>query len=137
MTPWILAVLGLWVAQTFVAAGFRTVLAPNPQEATWDHMKGKDRPPEPSLLGGRAARAQQNMAEALPVFLGLALLLEVQGTTSSLAWQGAAVFLIARVLYVPAYMAGILGVRSTVWGIGLVGLGMMVAAVLSGPGAAL
>jgi uncharacterized MAPEG superfamily protein len=124
-------VLALWVAQIFFAAGFRTVLASDPQRATLDHMKGKDLPPEPSLLGGRAARAQQNMAEALPVFLGLALLLEVQGDTSALAWQGAAVFLAARVLYVPAYLTGIFGVRTVVWSVGWVGLGMMAAAALT------
>ncbi len=129
MTPWILAVLALWVAQVFLAAGFKTVLAPDPQAAVHDHLRGKDRAPEPSIIGGRAARAQQNLAEALPVFLGLALLLEARGNPPVLAGQGAAVFLVARVLYVPAYLSGIVGLRSLVWAAAGVGLAMMVAAV--------
>jgi len=114
MIPWILAVLALWVVQTFLAASFNTVLAPNRAEATLDHMKGKDATPEPTVLGGRADRARNNMLEALPVFLGIALLLQIEGQTGTLAQAGAAVFL---------------GVRSLVWGVGWIGLLMMIGAL--------
>ncbi|MBX2797473.1 MAG: MAPEG family protein [Myxococcales bacterium] len=130
MTTWILAVLALWVAQTFLPTTMRLVQAPDMSNSTMDHLKGKDNAPELSIMGGRANRALDNLQQALPVFLTLALLLEIRGVTDSLAIQGAMVFFVARVLYVPAYMVGILGVRSTVWFASWVGLGMMIAALL-------
>ena len=129
MIPWILAVLALWVVQTFLAASFNTVFAPEPSAATLDHMKGKDHKPEPTKLGGRAERARNNMLEALPVFLAIALLLQIQGDASTLAQAGAAVFLGARILYIPAYLVAIMGVRTLVWAGGWVGLGLMIAAL--------
>ena len=130
MTPWILAVLGLWFAQVFFAASFRTVLAPEPSAATADHMRGKDRPVVVSLQGARAERAKQNLLESLPVFLGLALLLEMQGQADGLATQGAMVFFVGRLLYAPAYHMAIFGLRTAMWTVGLLGLGMMTVALL-------
>lgn len=129
MTPWILAVLGLWLGQVFLAASFKTMLAPDPQAATADHLRGKDAAPEPSKVGGRAQRAKDNLQESLPIFLAVALLLEFQGDAGLLAQAGAATFLVARVLYVPAYLSAVFGLRSAVWTVGLVGLGIMVAAL--------
>ena len=82
-------------------------------------------------MGGRALRAQRNMAEAMPVFLALALLLEMKGAPG-LAVPGAITFLAGRALYVPAYLAGVYGLRTTAWTVGLVGLGMMAYALMTG-----
>lgn len=132
MTTWILAVLGLWLAQAFFAAAFKTVLAPEPADAVADHLRGKDRAVQPSVLGGRAARAQANLSESLPVFLALALLFEMQeAPPPELATQGAIVFVVARVLYLPAYLAAVYGLRTLTWMGGLVGLGMMAYALVS------
>jgi uncharacterized MAPEG superfamily protein len=70
------------------------------------------------------------MQEALPVFLALALLNVFLGT-GALATTGATVFLIARVLYVPAYLAGITGVRTLIWAASVVGLVMMLGPILA------
>ena len=131
MTTWILAVCALWFAQIFFAASYKTVLAGDPQAAVVDHMKGKDKAPEPSLMGKRAARAQANMAESLPVFFALALLLELKGAPG-LAVPGAITFLVARTLYVPAYMLAVFGLRTVMWAGGVAGLGMMAWAAYSG-----
>lgn len=130
MTTWILAVLALWFAQVFFAAGFRTVLSDDPSTAIADHMRGKDDAPEPNKLGGRAARAQDNLAESLPIFLALALLHEIHGTQDGLAGQGAALFFFARVAYVPAYLSAIPGLRTVMWAAATAGLGMMAWAAL-------
>jgi uncharacterized MAPEG superfamily protein len=70
------------------------------------------------------------MHEAVPVFLALALLNMIVGTAAGLAITGATVFLIARVVYVAVYMAGVAVVRTLVWAVGWVGLGMMIAPLL-------
>lgn len=130
MTVWILAVLALWFAQVFYAASFKTVLADDPAAAMQDHVRGKDQPVTLSVHGARAQRAKQNLAESLPAFLALALLLEHQGVQDGLGVQGAVVFLVSRVLFVPAYHVAVPGLRSLMWTGGAVGLGMMVAASL-------
>lgn len=126
MVIWILAVLVMYMVQVFAAAVFKTALAKDRVAATADHMRGKDNAPEPSVMGKRAQRALDNLKETLPVFLAVALLLQIQGTTGSLAVSGAVVFLVARALYMPAYMVAIPGLRSAVWAVGWVGIGMMV-----------
>ncbi|MEO1267953.1 MAG: MAPEG family protein [Myxococcota bacterium] len=130
MTPWILAVLALWVVQTILPTQMNLFQSADSKATALDHMRGRDVPSEPTVYAARATRALNNMQEALPVFLAIALLLEIKGITTGLAIQGAIVFLVARILYVPAYLIAILGLRSTVWLGGWVGLAMMIAALL-------
>lgn len=127
MTPWILAVLGLFVAQTLLPPTLRYLVAGEGLGVRlWLALGPRDQEPPLPRLGARAQRALANMAEALPVFLTLALLHAQQGTDGS---RGAAVFFVARALYVPAYLSGVPGVRSAVrvgsWG----GLAMMMTAL--------
>lgn len=130
MTPFILAVLGLFVVQTIVPTALRYFTQPALRPHLGDALRARDTPPPMPLVGSRADRALANLQEALPVFLGLALLVELKGVAAGLATQGALVFLIARVLYVPAYLTAIAGVRSTVWSVSWLGLGMMIATLL-------
>lgn len=130
MIAWILAVLGLFVVQTLLPSTLRYILAGAGSAHRLRAALGpRDEQPPLSPLGRRARRALGNMHEALPVFLTLAMLHVVQKTTASLANHGASLFLVARVVYVPAYMSGIMGVRSAVWVVSWVGLAMMIAAL--------
>lgn len=129
----ILFVLGLFVIQTLLPASFRYLLA---GPGTWPRLKialgPRDTQPPLSTMGSRAERALANLHEALPVFLALALLYVNLDSQSGLATQGAWTFLIARLLYVPAYLAGVFGLRSTIWVVSWIGLGMMIAALFPG-----
>ncbi|MEN0066667.1 MAG: MAPEG family protein [Myxococcota bacterium] len=131
MTIYIIAALALWLAQTFYAASYKTVFAPDAMSAVQDHMKGKDDAVALSLHGARAQRAHQNLLESMLVFLPLALLLEMRGDVPALGTQGALLFLVGRALYVPAYHFAFYGLRTTVWTVSLVGLCMMVYALLA------
>lgn len=71
-----------------------------------------------------------NYGEAIPVFLSLAMLLEIQGTPSSLAINGAIGWLACRTLYVPAYLTALPGVRSLLWTLSWGGLLMMGASIV-------
>jgi len=128
----ILAVLALFVLQTILPASFRYLLA-GPGTARRLHIALGPRDTQPPMppIGARAERALGNLQEALPVFLTLALLHVFQGSEHALAIQGARVFLAARVLYVPAYLSGIFGLRSAVWVASWVGLGMMLVPLLN------
>lgn len=85
----------------------------------------RDHPPEMSIVAARLDRAKNNMLEALPLFLTLALLALVKGDATAQAAQGATIFLVARVVYVPAYVSGIPLLRSIVWLAANAGLVMM------------
>ncbi len=130
MTGWILAVLGLFVVQTLLPNIARAASGDAAQRA-WLGGNRDGAPPPHTLMSGRMERALHNMFEALVVFLPLALLAVVT-QTGGWATTGAAVFCLARVAYVPAYGSGIAPLRSLVWTIGHIGLGLMVYGLLAG-----
>jgi len=126
----ILLVLALFVVQTLLPNRFRARDGAGTQNPLAEALGPRDDQPPLTKTGGRASRALANIHEALPVFLALALLNLVAGTAGSLAVNGAWVFLVARVLYVPAYLGGIIGVRTVIWIASWVGLVMMLIPLL-------
>jgi len=126
MTIWILAVLGLFVVQTLMPGIIRTSTLTDKKSGIAETLGPRDNPKPLPTSGERAVRAAANMQEALPVFLTLALLAVFQGgETATAATTGAMIFFVARLIYVPMYLSGILGVRSLAWMGGWVGLVMM------------
>lgn len=124
----ILLVLALFVVQTVLPNRFRERPAGGGSPLA-EALGPRDDLPPLTRVGGRAERALANLQEALPVFLTLALLNLILGT-GALATTGAMVFLVARVLYVPAYLAGIMGLRTLIWMAGVVGLVLMLVPIL-------
>ncbi len=85
-------------------------------------LGNRDDVPETSRIARRLDRAKNNMLEALPIFLGLALLTLIRDGDMSPARHAALVFLIARVLHVPAYASGLPVLRSIIWLVGTAAL---------------
>jgi uncharacterized MAPEG superfamily protein len=114
-----LLVLALYVVQIFLqeTSRFRFDLR--------GIVGNRDVQPEPSVIAARLDRAKNNLLEALPIFVSLALLALVRGADRGAEAQAALVFLVARVVYVPAYVSGIPWLRSLVWLISMSGLLMM------------
>jgi uncharacterized MAPEG superfamily protein len=127
----ILLVLALFVVQTVLPNRFREP-APSgtPTTLSESPLGPRDHQRPLTVIGGRAERALANLQEALPVFLALALLNLILGTAAALALTGAWVFFIARVLYVPAYLAGIPVIRTLIWVASWVGLILMLTPLL-------
>jgi uncharacterized MAPEG superfamily protein len=119
LTTVILLVMLLFVVQLFLQETSRY------RFNLWQIMGNRDTRPEESVIAARLDRAKNNMLEALPLFLGLAMLALVKGGDTGEAANGATVFLIARIVYVPIYAAGIPVLRSLVWLAGMAGLVMM------------
>jgi len=86
--------------------------------------------PEATPLAGRAERAAANSFENLVFFAVLALAAQAAGATGERVLLGAQVFLWARVVYLPVYLAGIPFLRTGVWAVSIVGLGMMVSGMV-------
>jgi uncharacterized MAPEG superfamily protein len=86
--------------------------------------------PPLSPMAGRLKRAQDNLFETLPLFAIAVLIAHVADRNGVLTHWGTAIFLAARVLYVPLYAFGVKQIRSLVWLVSIVGLGMVAAAIL-------
>ena len=126
----VLLVLALFVVQTLLPGRFREPVAPGDESKLAENVGNRDHMRPLTVTGQRAARALANMHEALPVFLALALLNMIVGTAAGMAVTGAVIFLVARLVYVAVYMAGIPVLRSLVWAIGWVGFVLMLVPLL-------
>lgn len=116
MTTIILLVLALYMMQIFLQETSRFGF----------DIRGivgsRDNQPDLSILAGRLDRAKDNMLEILPIFLSLAILALIKGGDISEETHAASVFLISRLVYVPAYASGVPMVRSLVWLVGVASL---------------
>ncbi|NVN85829.1 MAG: MAPEG family protein [Rhodopseudomonas sp.] len=82
-------------------------------------------------FAGRAGRAFRNLLETYPVFVALALALAVTGRTGGWGALGAEIWLVARILYVPAYLIHFPFARTFVWFVSLLALIAMLVRLLS------
>ncbi|WP_374471419.1 MAPEG family protein [Phenylobacterium sp.] len=87
--------------------------------------------PRPPLTGGpgRLERAWRNFLETFPLFAAAVVAAVLLAKTGPLTMWGSAVYVIGRALYVPLYVSGVPMVRSVVWGVSMVGLGLVVVAI--------
>jgi len=92
-------------------------------------LGNRDNLREATPMGGRAERAAKNSVEAAVFFVPLALVANAAGMDAEVM-LGAQIAFWARIAYVPIYIAGIKYLRSLVWIAGVVGYGMMIAAML-------
>lgn len=87
--------------------------------------ESRDHDPAPDLMAGRGIRAFRNFLETYPVFIALVVVVVVGGRSSAMTEWGAWIWLVARVVYLPAYIGGIGRPRSAIWLISLIGLALM------------
>lgn len=81
----------------------------------------RDHVPPLPVHAERARRAFYNLMENLPHFAILVLVAHVTGIENDLTALGAQLFFGARVLYPFAYVWGVTGLRSAIFGVGLAG----------------
>lgn len=80
---------------------------------------------QPTHIAGRAARAYANFRETFPAFAALALAIEVLGAGDWWTGLGATLYFWSRVAYLPAYLAGVVWIRSFIWNFSAIGLVIM------------
>jgi uncharacterized MAPEG superfamily protein len=81
--------------------------------------------PPPAPLVGRLMRAQANYFETFPIAAALLLVDGLVPLSTGPSRTGAALWLGARLVYLPLYAAGVPVVRTLVWGVALVGIALM------------
>jgi uncharacterized MAPEG superfamily protein len=90
----------------------------------------RDGTPEPvSPVAARVNRASANFLETFPLFAAAVLAVLAAGTASERTALGVQLYFWARVLYLPAYAAGVPFVRTIVWAVSIVGLVFVVMAL--------
>jgi uncharacterized MAPEG superfamily protein len=75
----------------------------------------RDAPREVSGVSGRFVRAHRNLLEIFPQFVAALFVVHAAHAADQLSVLGAWTFVIARVLYVPAYAFAPPGVRPLCW----------------------
>ena len=88
--------------------------------------------PPPSPVTGRLIRAQANFQETFPIAVVALLGVVLAGKTSATTALGGWIWLGARVVYIPLYWAGVPVVRTLVWTVSMVGIGMVIWPLLAG-----
>ena len=83
--------------------------------------------PDSKLLG-RLTRAQNNLAETAPYFIGLAIIISLAGLSSPATRLAAIAFVVLRILHWPLYAFGVPYVRGLVWMASFVALCVMASA---------
>ena len=98
----------------------------------WNVSARDETLPPPNPIAGRLMRAQANFEETFPIAIIALLGVVIAGRTSQWTAIGGWTWLGARLIYLPIYAAGIPVVRTIVWAVALIGLGMVIKPLLIG-----
>jgi uncharacterized MAPEG superfamily protein len=110
----------LWIAHLLCVLGAAQLAVP----LGW-RLSSRDAPAAPKgVLFGRASRAFVNYVENFTVFAALDLTLVVINKPGG--W-GPAIWIVARVFYLPLYLLDVIYWRTIAWSVALVGILIMLA----------
>jgi uncharacterized MAPEG superfamily protein len=118
----------LLVIYIFTATRFKTAQ----YGRKWNIGARDEAMPAPNPLTGRTMRAQANFEETFPIAIVALIGVVLANRTSSLTALGGWIWLVARLVYLPIYAAGIPVIRTIVFIISMVGLGMVLWPLLFG-----
>jgi len=118
------------VVLLFVHIGAQAIAATSELGSAWNAGPRDEGVRPKGVVAGRAERALRNYLETYPAFAVLAVALVASGRADGIGFVGAAVWLIARVVYIPLYLAGIPYWRSLAWLVAVIGLALMAARLL-------
>ena len=112
----------------FIATRFKT----RQYGRKWNVSARDDTLPPPNEMTGRTMRAQANFQETFPIAIVALLGVVLADQTSNWTALGGWIWLGARLIYLPLYAAGVPVVRTIVYTISIVGLGMVIWPLLAG-----
>ena len=112
----------------FTATRFKTAQ----YSRAWNVSARDGELPPPNPMTGRAMRAQANFLETFPIAIVALLGVVVANKTDATTALGGWIWLGARLIYLPLYLAGVPVVRTVVWTVGMIGIGMVIWPLLVG-----
>jgi uncharacterized MAPEG superfamily protein len=78
-----------------------------------------------SGIAGRLERALNNSVTAMALFAPAVLLIVVTDSSTNQSVLACQAFLIARIVYLPSYAFGLVGIRSLAWTVGLLSTALL------------
>jgi len=108
----------LGLAYVFIAAGLGTAQ----RGLKWNASNRDEEPIKLTGMAARAARANRNFLETYGFFVAAVLAVGVAGRNTAHTALGAEIYVWARLIYLPIYVAGIPYLRTLVWAASLWGL---------------
>jgi len=106
---------------------FAAIRAKTAQYGRAWNTSARDEPlPPPNPMVGRLTRAQANFAETFPIAVVALLGVVLAERTNQWTALGGWIWLGARLVYLPLYAAGIPVVRTLVYAVSMVGIGMII-----------
>jgi uncharacterized MAPEG superfamily protein len=127
-----LTLLGLTLLLAFVHIMAAARLRTRQYGTKWNVGARDEAMPPLDALPARLLRAQANLFETLPLFIGAVLAAAAAGRLGTKTEIGAYLYFFGRLAYLPLYAAGIPVVRTIVWGIATAGLLLVIAGLLIG-----
>jgi uncharacterized MAPEG superfamily protein len=118
----------LLIAHIFAAVHLKT----KQYGRAWNVGARDEALPPLNPIGGRLARAQANFQETFPIAIIALLGVVIADRTNAWTALGGWIWLGARTIYLPLYGFGVPVVRTMVWTIGMIGLGMVLWPLLFG-----
>jgi len=100
--------------------------------ANWNMGARDEALPPLNPVAGRLVRAQANFQESFPIAIVALIGVVLAGRTSDWTAIGGGIWLGARIAYLPLYAFGIPKMRSLVFVVSLIGLGMAIWPLLRG-----
>lgn len=93
----------------------------------------RDEPAPPlGKVGGRIERAFKNFLETFVFFAAAVLMANAMGRNTPMSALGAEIYFWSRLAYLPVYAAGIPFVRTLLWIVSLIGIGMVMRGIFPG-----
>jgi uncharacterized MAPEG superfamily protein len=93
-------------------------------------LGNREKMPDASPLAARTDRAARNTLENFVLFAAIVLAARASGANGAQVELGAQIFFIARLVYIPIYMAGIPYLRTAAYVVSLAGLGMILKTII-------
>jgi len=111
-----------WSVVLAIVHMLATVQALVSQKGLMTAFGNRENLPELTGWGGRAARANLNMAQNLVLFTAVVLAAVAAGTTNDMTLLGAQLFFWGRVAYAVCYLGGITYARTASWLVSIIGI---------------
>ena len=118
--------LVLALVQIMLASTLRTKETGNAYNVSARDQAG----PPAGVVTARLQRAQANLFETLPLFATAIIIAHISGREGTSTLWGAWIYLVARIVYLPLYAAGVPVIRTLTWLISAVGMCMVFYAIL-------
>lgn len=108
----------LGIIQLLLATHFATLK----RGVMWNMGTREEKMPELTGVAGRLERAFKNLLETLPFFIAAVLAVEVTDNNVYYSLWSSQIYFFSRLLYLPAYAFGIMGVRTLLWACSMLGI---------------